>query len=392
MPISPSVTSWLVLDGSDVSKSDFRTWAQAVEAVFSQVDFSATLTPAQITADQNNYSPTGLAAANVLRLSSDASRTVTGLATGASGRVVMIANVGAQPIVFADESASSTAANRFALTSALTLGPDQIVLFLYDATSSRWRMIGGSSISIGTAIGDLVQLQNVGGIAGLPAVDGSLLTGIAAGPAPAKQIFTSSGTWNRPTGHRFAKATVVGGGAGGAGCPASSSGQNSAGTGGGAGAVAIVWLDVTAIPTVTVTIGAQGNGGAAGLNNGGGGGTTSFGSHASAGGGTGGTSVASGTAVQQDNGGIGGAATAGDIQIAGQAGGPYVRLSGTSAIGLAYGAGGPFGVGGAWPGFGVAGNNGSGYGSGGSGCASTNGGAARAGGNGTGGICVVESW
>ena len=45
------------------------------------------ISPPQITANQNDYNPTGVATASVLQLSSDASRTVTGLAGGAEGRV-----------------------------------------------------------------------------------------------------------------------------------------------------------------------------------------------------------------------------------------------------------------------------------------------------------------
>lgn len=106
------------------------------------------ISPAQITADQNDYTPTGLADAVVLRLTSDASRTITGLGGGADGRVLMLANVGAQTITLADESASSLAANRFALAANLTLGADTAVTLLYDSTSSRWRLVsGGAPIS-----------------------------------------------------------------------------------------------------------------------------------------------------------------------------------------------------------------------------------------------------
>jgi hypothetical protein len=106
------------------------------------VAFQGDITPAQITADQNNYNPTGLATAYVLRLSSDATRTITGLAGGADGRELILVNVGSQNIVLADEHASSTAANRFALDTSLTLGADTAARLLYDSTSTRWRLTG----------------------------------------------------------------------------------------------------------------------------------------------------------------------------------------------------------------------------------------------------------
>lgn len=109
------------------------------------VAFSADVSPTQITGDQNNYNPTGLATANTLRLSSDASRNITGLAGGTDGRLLLIHNVGAQNIVLKDEDAASTAANRFALTGDFTLLPDAVCLLQYDSTSSRWRLIGGGA-------------------------------------------------------------------------------------------------------------------------------------------------------------------------------------------------------------------------------------------------------
>lgn len=95
-------------------------------------------TPAQITADQNDYSPgVGL----FQRWSSDASRNVTGMVAGQDGEVRFVWNVGAQNIVFVNESASSTAANRFACSTGAnqTLPTLRCLRAMYDATSSRWR-------------------------------------------------------------------------------------------------------------------------------------------------------------------------------------------------------------------------------------------------------------
>jgi hypothetical protein len=103
------------------------------------VALSGDISPAQITADKNNYDPTGLAKASVLRLTSDASRTITGLAGGADGRVMIILNVGVNPIVLANQNTSSAAANRFAIGTNLTIGADQSASLIYDATSQRWR-------------------------------------------------------------------------------------------------------------------------------------------------------------------------------------------------------------------------------------------------------------
>lgn len=99
------------------------------------------LTPAQIVANTNDYAPTGLVTASVLRLSTSGIFTVTGLAGASSGRILVLHNVGANAFILASESTSSTAVNRFALSHDLRLGLNQSVTLQYDATVSRWRAL-----------------------------------------------------------------------------------------------------------------------------------------------------------------------------------------------------------------------------------------------------------
>lgn len=99
----------------------------------------ATVSPAQITATQNDYNPTGLSTAQALRINSDARRSVTGLQTGSVNRVLSVHNIGTFPIVFKAEDAGSTAANR--LTFGQTLGGGQSMIIQYDPTSLRWRPV-----------------------------------------------------------------------------------------------------------------------------------------------------------------------------------------------------------------------------------------------------------
>lgn len=138
-------------------KADGTAWVGggANVAVAGTFALSGDISPAQITADQNDYNPTGLSSASTLRLTSDASRNVTGLQGGADGRVLVLHNVGSNNIVLKDESASSTAGNRFALSADITLGVDQAAVLQYDATSSRWRVMaaqssGSATITLGT--------------------------------------------------------------------------------------------------------------------------------------------------------------------------------------------------------------------------------------------------
>ena len=122
--------------------------ATTIEAT-QTVKWSGVISPAQITSNQNDYAPTGFSTATVLRLSTDASRTITGLAGGADGRIITIHNIGSNDLILSNESASSTAANRFALGADATIGANTSTTLRYDATSSRWRAIAGAGASGG---------------------------------------------------------------------------------------------------------------------------------------------------------------------------------------------------------------------------------------------------
>lgn len=140
-------------------KADGTAWVGGGEnvAVAGTFALSGDISPAQITADQNDYSPTGLSGASVIRITTDSTlRTITGLAGGADGRVVCIDYIsGSGGLKLADDSASSTAANRFDLAADVTLTAPCIAVLKYDATSSRWRVMaaqssGSATITLGT--------------------------------------------------------------------------------------------------------------------------------------------------------------------------------------------------------------------------------------------------
>jgi hypothetical protein len=100
---------------------------------------SLPLTPAQITANQNDYAP---GVARFYRLSADAPRSITGLSVAqVDGQECEFWNVGTQPITLAHQHAGSAAGNRFLCTGAadLTLAADEVALLRYDSTSQRWR-------------------------------------------------------------------------------------------------------------------------------------------------------------------------------------------------------------------------------------------------------------
>lgn len=112
-----------------------------------RLSLTADLTPAAISADVDDYDPTDLSGALILRLSSTDTWRVTGLAGGFYGRVMMIFNVGSEAIILSAEDTDSIAANRFALNQDLYLYPHHAAVLWWDPTSSRWRCSSCTSIA-----------------------------------------------------------------------------------------------------------------------------------------------------------------------------------------------------------------------------------------------------
>jgi hypothetical protein len=108
-----------------------------------------TISPAQITADQSDYSPTGFSTCTHMRLNSDAQRSIRSLATRSDGTEITISNVGSFNIILEDEyTTGTTAAQRFALNGAMTIYPDGVLRLVYDNTTARWRAITEATATI----------------------------------------------------------------------------------------------------------------------------------------------------------------------------------------------------------------------------------------------------
>lgn len=107
------------------------------------------ITPSQLIADANDYNPSGINRTTVVKLSSDASRTITGLnaniSTGTGsvdGRILVLYNVGSNNIILSSQDTASVANNRFAFKSNVLLSPNQSITLIYDSAASRWRPMG----------------------------------------------------------------------------------------------------------------------------------------------------------------------------------------------------------------------------------------------------------
>lgn len=113
--------------------------------------------PAQITADQDDYAPAGLAAASVLQISTDAPRGISGLAGGSEGCCLIIINVGSQPVTLLNESSLSSASNRFSLNDSLVISAKQAAMLRYDGTAARWQAIAGGMAGAGASGGGFLS-------------------------------------------------------------------------------------------------------------------------------------------------------------------------------------------------------------------------------------------
>lgn len=112
---------------------ELDTWARRV------LDLQ-TVTLEQLTANVDDYD---IGPRSVIRVSTDASRNVTGFNGIRDSRMIIVINVGAQDVVITHEDASSFANNRVInkTGASVTLIPKESMILIYDLTSLRWRQI-----------------------------------------------------------------------------------------------------------------------------------------------------------------------------------------------------------------------------------------------------------
>lgn len=165
-------------------------------------DFRSTVISDTITcsaSECNDYVPPGAApnATMILRLSpSGATRTITGLSGGVSGRIVLIVNPAGsgQQLCIAGESASSTSTNRFkpadgsSGTATLCIRASGGEKFFYDGTAQRWQAFSKASFT------NIIADTNITSNGGLN-VAGATATGtLSVTTTAALSILTMFGT------------------------------------------------------------------------------------------------------------------------------------------------------------------------------------------------------
>jgi hypothetical protein len=123
---------------------------------FTQSTGLSVISPAQLTGDQDNYAPTGIATANLIRVSSDSGmRAITGIQapTGTAPLRLTIANIGSFTLYFPQDHPDSSAANRFTGHSGdFKLYPGKSADIWYDLTSTKWRFLTDESESGRTGV------------------------------------------------------------------------------------------------------------------------------------------------------------------------------------------------------------------------------------------------
>lgn len=148
-------------DTSTIASGSFLLYGISTTSVPGPNEQITKLHVNQITAtpssSQNDYNPTGWDGtepdkATHLRIAPTATIEITGLAGGTEGRIAILTNAttgtSGEMILLEEESASSTAANRFTFAdgSPRFMMPGASIQLIYDATTSRWRSMGAAPL------------------------------------------------------------------------------------------------------------------------------------------------------------------------------------------------------------------------------------------------------
>jgi hypothetical protein len=145
---------------------------QKIAAITEEFLLTGAISPPQIAADQNDYAPTGIALSTTLKLSSDASRDISGLVDPRDGVYKVIINVGSNPIVLRNQDTRSLAANRFDFGADVNLSGNQSATLRYDSASGKWKLLSstaGAAVASGAVTARTLApsaLQNVGMVNG----------------------------------------------------------------------------------------------------------------------------------------------------------------------------------------------------------------------------------
>lgn len=130
---APTAGDWLVSENSGGSLGKIDV---------SRFPIGGIISPSQITSDQNDYNPTGFSAADIVRISTNALRLITGFVAPSNSKSKQLCNIGTESIVITAQDPSSSAANRLEARRDIVIAPNASIIIWYDSVSSRWRLQG----------------------------------------------------------------------------------------------------------------------------------------------------------------------------------------------------------------------------------------------------------
>lgn len=112
----------------------------AMYAIPKALALTGELVAPQITANQDNYAPSGLGIASYLLVNSSGAFNITGIGSTQPGRELRVYNTGASNITLKNQDAASTATNRILGTAGadVVLTPNRGVLLWYSPSITRW--------------------------------------------------------------------------------------------------------------------------------------------------------------------------------------------------------------------------------------------------------------
>lgn len=114
--------------------------------------FDNEIVPTALASNTNNWNPSGLADANVIRASSSSDVNLTGITAPSDdvSQVLLLANVGSNNITLIDQDSNSaifsSAANRFALGRDIILRSEESCKLWYDQSDNKWRAVATQTV------------------------------------------------------------------------------------------------------------------------------------------------------------------------------------------------------------------------------------------------------
>jgi len=105
---------------------------------------TSTISPTLLSANTDNWNPTGLSGTRVIRIGTTGGNVELRGIVAQADQIITLVSVTGGDIKITNESATSTASNRFALQNDTTFKNGQAVTIWHDATTDRWRLISFS--------------------------------------------------------------------------------------------------------------------------------------------------------------------------------------------------------------------------------------------------------